>query len=227
MALTKPVKSGRHHPGPAPAPAPPPEPAPAPQPVEAEPLDGEDEIQQLCQELNDAGYKAEVTFGQVVVSPWMGQESADVVDRLADMLFPAKLLNGWRFYQNWAVYIPPFLDHRLPDFMVTPGEAERFDRMRVYGHSTLLVVEVCSPGTRIVDWEDKTLEYGRARVPLFLIVDPVMTPRTVALFSDPLPDLAPDDDRKPYRQVVMVQEGATLELPPPFGLKIDTGALFG
>ncbi|MEZ0076728.1 hypothetical protein [Planotetraspora sp. GP83] len=63
MALTKPTRHGRHQHTPA----------PRPPDIEPEPLDEEDEIQQLCQELNDAGYTAEISWGQVVVSPWMNQ----------------------------------------------------------------------------------------------------------------------------------------------------------
>ncbi|MBO4270704.1 Uma2 family endonuclease [Microbispora triticiradicis] len=117
--------------------------------------------------------------------------------------------------------------HRLPDLLVLPKNAERLDRMRVHGRSVLLAVEVCSPGTREVDWREKPLDYARAGVPLFLIVDPVATPRRVTLMSDPLSGLDPFDyHRQPYRKIVTVEEGEILELPEPFGIKIETGALF-
>ncbi|WP_433416056.1 Uma2 family endonuclease [Microtetraspora malaysiensis] len=190
-------------------------------------MDAEAEIQQLCRELNDAGYTAEISWGHVVVSPWMNRRSSYIVDKIANQLIPLKLANDWLFHHNWAVHIPPLLDHRLPDLMIAPDNAEQFDEMRVHGHSTLLVVEVCSPGTRMVDWHEKPLDYARAGVPLYLIVDPVTDPPTMTLMSGPVADLAVDDERQPYREVVMVEAGQPLELPEPFGVKLDTSAVFG
>ncbi|MGI5154704.1 hypothetical protein [Microbispora sp. CA-102843] len=45
--------------------------------------------------------------------------------------------------------------------------------------------------------------------------------------SDPLSDLKPlDYHRQAYRQIVTAEEGDLLELPEPFGIKIETSALF-
>lgn len=88
-------------------------------------------------------------------------------------------------------------------------------------------MEVCSPSTHKADWREKPLDYARAGVPLFLIVDPVATPRRVTLMSDPLADLEPFDyQRQPYRKIGTAEEGEVLELPEPFGIKIETSVLF-
>ncbi|MEU8174127.1 Uma2 family endonuclease [Microbispora hainanensis] len=237
MALTKPTKRGRRDhrvPQKQDDPAPddpvlgedePQQEARKPEPDEPQALP--DEVLHLCMRLNDAGYRAEIRRGQVVVSPWMSEESNEIVYRLTKLLLPLITAKGWRFFCNWAVHIPPMLDHRLPDLLVLPMKAERLDRMRVHGHSVLLAVEVCSPGNHEIDWKEKPLDYARAGVPLYLIVDPVASPRRVTLMSDPLSDLQPFDyDRLPYRQIVTVEEGGVLELPEPFGMKIETSALF-
>ncbi|MFF4125842.1 Uma2 family endonuclease [Microbispora rosea] len=234
MALTKPTKHGRHdHPVPHKQDDPVPgdldsdehEPPEARQPEESQELP--DEVLHLCMQLNASGYRAEIRLGQVVVSPWMSEESNEIVYRLTKLLLPLITAKGWRFFSNWAVHIPPMLDHRLPDLLVLPMKAERLDRMRVHGHSVLLAVEVCSPGNHEVDWKEKPLDYARAGVPLYLIVDPVASPRRVTLMSDPLLDLEPFDyHRQAYQRIVTVEEGAVLELPEPFGIKIETSALF-
>lgn len=234
MALTKPTTRGRHD---HPVPRKQDDPLPGdlvsdePEPPEAgkpeEPQDLPDEVLHLCMQLNEAGYRAEIRLGQVVVSPWMSEETNEIIDRLSKLLLPLGMAKGWRFFCNWAVHIPPMLDHRLPDLLVLPRKAERLDRMRVHGRSVLLAVEVCSPGNQKVDWQEKPLDYARAGVPRYLIVDPVASPRRVALMSDPLPDLKPFDyHRQAYQQIVTVEEGGVLELPEPFGIKIETSALF-
>ena len=234
MALTKPTRHGRHdHPVPCRQDDPVPddvdsdehEPSDAGKPEESQLLP--DEVLHLCVQLHNAGYRAEIRLGQVVVTPPAGRESTYIVDRLFNLLIPLKLANGWRFHQTWGVHIPPYQDLRLPDLMVAPDEVEQFDDMRMRGRCALLVVEVCSPGTRKVDWKEKPLDYARAGVPLYLIVDPVTSPRRVTLMSDPLSDLKPlDYHRQAYRQIVTVEEGEVLELPEPFGIKIETSALF-
>ncbi|MEU7878626.1 Uma2 family endonuclease [Microbispora bryophytorum] len=232
MALTKPTKHGRHdHPVPHKQDDLVPDEhklqeARNPEPELDEPQELPDEVLHLCMVLKAADFRAEIRFGQIVVSPWMSMESNDIIDRLTNLLNPLKPPNGWRFHYNWAVHIPPLLDHRLPDLIVVPPKVESLDAMRVHGRSVLLVVEVCSPGTHKVDWKEKPLDYARAGVPLFLIVDPLVTPRTVTLMSDPLSDLAPFDDRQPYQRIVTAEEGEVLELPEPFGIKIETSALF-
>ncbi len=226
MALTKPTKRGRHD---RPIPRKQDDPIPGThEPQEArKPESLEDQLLRLCLELNEAGYRAEIHNGQVVVSPPATMQHADILDRLSTLLYALKLPNRWRFFYGWGVHIPPQPDLRLPDLMVVPDEVEAFDEMRAHGRSLLLVVEVCSPGTYKVDWKEKPLDYARAGVPLYLIVDPVATPRTVTLMSDPLLDLEPlDYRRQAYRQIVTVEEGEVLELPEPFGIKIETSALF-
>ncbi|WP_327047776.1 Uma2 family endonuclease [Microbispora sp. NBC_01189] len=188
-------------------------------------LDGQ--LLRLCLELNEADYRAEIHNGQVVVGLPATRQHCEVLDRLANLLYTLKLRNRWRFFYSWGVHIPPQPNLRLPDLMVLPDRVEGFDEMRAYGHSLLLVVEVCSPGTHGIDWKEKPLDYARAGVPLFLIVDPLATPRRVTLMSDPLSDLEPFDyHRQPYRKVVTAEEGEVLELPEPFGIKIETSALF-
>ncbi|WP_182887780.1 Uma2 family endonuclease [Microbispora sp. H10885] len=229
MAVTKPSRRGRHdHPVPHRQDGPVPdehEPQETGKPEEPQELP--DEVQQLFMQLNDAGYRAEIRLGQVVVTPPATMQHGDVLDRLTELLFPLKLANRWRFHYHWGVHIPPLLDHRLPDMIVVPPKVESLDPMRVHGHSVLLVVEACSPGTQVADWQEKPLDYARAGVPLYLIVDPVTSPRRVTLMSDPLSDLKPlDYHRQAYRQIVTAEEGEVLELPEPFGIKIETSVLF-
>jgi len=177
------------------------------------------ERERLWERLVAQGWRAEIVGGRIVVSPWTRQRQALLVDRVGDQLYAVKRERGWVFYQTWAVHIPPLRgDKRLPDLLVAPPDCPRFDDSQAYGHGTLLAVEVCSEDSRHEDHEVKPAEYARAGVPLMLVVDEFATPKTVTLFRD-LRDGA-------YRTRIEVTEGEVLELPEPFGVKLDTTALF-
>ncbi|GII57024.1 hypothetical protein Pth03_54130 [Planotetraspora thailandica] len=229
MALTRPTRHRRD------------DHAPAVQQADIEPETPEEDIEpgtpeedidetgtivRFAQELNDAGYTAEISGSRVVVSPKINRRQSNTTFNLLNQIFDVARANGWIIHSNWGVHIPPYPDMRLPDLMVAPRDAEQYDDMHIYGHSALLVAEVCSGGTRAVDWDEKPLEYARAGVPLLLIVDPLTAPETVTLMSEPLKDLAVNDMREPYQRVVTVAVGRPLSLPEPFTMDLDTNALF-
>ncbi|MFC4058255.1 Uma2 family endonuclease [Planomonospora corallina] len=186
-----------------------------------------DQVLRLCMDVNEKGYSAEIVREQVIVSPWTSRRNDRIIDRLTDLLYRLKRERGWGLYQSSGIHVPPFRDMRLPDLIVAPLDAEDYDEMHIYGHSTLLVVEVCSGSTAMTDYQEKPIDYARAGVPLYLIVDPTAEPEKVTLMSEPVEDLTRFDEREPYLKVVTVHRGGTLELPEPFGLPIDVAALFG
>ncbi|PZG39885.1 hypothetical protein C1I98_23030 [Spongiactinospora gelatinilytica] len=176
-------------------------------------------IDTLCQELNDLGYKAEIVRGSVVVSPMTTRLHSRVVLRLTKALFPLVLRHEWELHQTVGVRIPPERgDMRLPDLLVMPSDDE-FGEAQVDGATCLLAAEVCSPGTRDVDYRDKPLEYARAGIPLYLILDPLTEPPSLTLMSEP--------GNGYYEKVTAVEAGKPLALPSPFEITIDTGVLFG
>lgn len=78
----------------------------------------------------------------------------------------------------------------------------------------LLAVEVTSAGSAKDDRSQKWLFYGRARVPLYLLVDLEL--------GEVVLHMGPSEDG--YRDTVTVASGKPLALPEPFGITIDTGA---
>lgn len=185
-----------------------------------------DATQQLCMDVNDAGFTAEIVRGQVVVSPLTTKTTADIVDELRGVLYSLRDEHCWVFYQRVAVHIPPHRDMRLPDLMVARENAEMHDDMHILGHAAQLVVEVCSKENVGVNYSKKPHEYACAGVPLLLIIDPIAQPHVLVLMSDPVVDLTPDDRRVPYESVITVRRGDKLVLPHPFDLTIETEALF-
>ncbi|RBQ18441.1 hypothetical protein DP939_18145 [Spongiactinospora rosea] len=176
-------------------------------------------IDTLCQHINDLGFKAEIVRGSVVVSPMTTRLHSRVVHRLTKALSPLVLQHEWELHQTVAVRIPPERgDMRLPDLLVMPSDDE-LGEGQVDGAACLLAAEVCSPGTRDVDYRDKPHEYARVGIPLYLILDPLIEPPSSTLMSEP--------GNGYYEKVTVVEAGKPLALPPPFGITIDTGVLFG
>jgi Uma2 family endonuclease len=95
----------------------------------------------------------------------------------------------------------------------------------MYGDGVLLAVEVVSASSIEDDYGHKPGEYAKAGVPLFLIADPLQEPCRVALLADPAPAELDAEDYE-YRREIQVKAGEPLELPEPFGVTLDTAALF-
>lgn len=80
----------------------------------------------------------------------------------------------------------------------------------------LLVVEITSEDTADNDRIWKWQGYAAAGIPLYLLVDRWSRPAATRLFSAPEPA-----DRK-YQQAVMVPFGASILLPEPFDIEVDS-----
>ncbi|MFP3991234.1 Uma2 family endonuclease [Streptomyces sp. E11-3] len=80
------------------------------------------------------------------------------------------------------------------------------------GEALSFVAELTSTSTRGVDWEDKVPVYGRAGVPVYLLVD--MRDETATVFSEP--------SGKGYRSRTTAPFGAKLRIPAPFDCDLDT-----
>jgi Uma2 family endonuclease len=83
--------------------------------------------------------------------------------------------------------------------------------------TVLLVAEVVSPSSRHDDREVKRDAYARGRAPLYLLIDPQQSERSVTLFSDPHPD--------GYRSRTRVPFGDQIGLPEPLRIVLDTAGM--
>jgi len=148
------------------------------------------------------------------------------VSRLIKQLMAVVMENDWEFYSNWDVHIPPERgDRRCPDLMIAPEDPRTYDDNQVFGESVLLAVEVVSASSIEDDYISKPGEYARAGVPLYLIADPLQVPCRIALLFDPAP-IDRERDACEYLRTIEVKVGEPLELPEPFGVTLDTAALF-
>jgi Uma2 family endonuclease len=186
------------------------------------------EVEALWADLDARNLRPEIVHGQLVLKPMPTKNHNKAVDRLMEQLFPIKIRKNWIFYTNWYIHIPPFRgDRRGPDLIVGPEDPPLYDgdENQVYGHGITMAVEVVSASSVTEDYGHKPGEYAKAGVPLYLIVDPLQTPCRVALLANPtLVD--PVNDAYDYKDEAQVKAGEPLELPEPFGITLDTAAVF-
>ncbi|MFD5656722.1 Uma2 family endonuclease [Streptomyces hirsutus] len=172
-----------------------------------------EELLDLLDELHlRDGFKAEIIRGNVVVSPWSKGYYHRVMHLVCKQLEP---------------YLPEgHLIDRAPTLYVFPGEACAYgpdihavheqaletEGNRLDGEALSFVAELTSPSTRNDDLTDKVEVYGRAGIPVYLILD--MQEQQATVYGSPSPQGYQIRINKPF--------GEKLLIPDPFGCLLDT-----
>ncbi|HEX6469628.1 MAG TPA: Uma2 family endonuclease [Streptosporangiaceae bacterium] len=184
------------------------------------------EVEALWADLDARNLRPEIVHGHLVLKPMPGHRHSSALSRLIKQLAAISLERDWELYTGWHIHIPPIRgDKRVPDLIVGPPAPPKYSENEVYGYGIIMAVEVVSPSSVEDDYGHKPGEYARAGVPLYLILDPLQTPSRVVLLKTPkLVD--PIGDAYDYQEDLQVKAGEPLELPEPFGITLDTAALF-
>ena len=161
--------------------------------------------------------KVELIDDRIVVREAPTTELAKLIYRLLLQLIPVMTERGWEARNGVAIFLGPQLGHYRPDILVVPPDPTLWGNDHVFGHDTLLVVEVVSKSSSRDDHEIKPRGCARGRVPLYLVVDTFAG--RVRLLSQP--------GEKGYARKVEVRLGGPLELPDPWSLTLDTSVLGG
>lgn len=158
------------------------------------------------------GYKAEIIKGNIVLSPWSKGYYADVMDLVCDQLRP-HLPEGHRIGWGPLLYVFPGLERAYgPDIHAAHRRTRQTTSNRLDGEGLSFVAELTSPSTRIDDLTDKVEVYGRAGVPVYLVLD--MQEERAIVFCDPSDNGYQAKYTKPF--------GEKLYIPDPFGCELDT-----
>ncbi|MEO3785397.1 Uma2 family endonuclease [Actinocorallia sp. B10E7] len=164
------------------------------------------------------GFRAELVEGEIVVSPPPGGYHEHALSRIVrQMVKEAAVLmdfSGNRGVRLRRDGLRP-KNHVIPDAVFAPAEMALFasDESWMEPEGVAMVVEVTSSNPD----RDRTVKrrcYARAGIPLYLLVD--QSARTVTLFNDP------DVKNNDYRTSVREDYGTAIELPEPFGFKLET-----
>ncbi|WP_324610782.1 Uma2 family endonuclease [Streptomyces acidiscabies] len=163
-------------------------------------------------ELDVPGYRAEIVQGSIVLSPWSRGYYVKVMQLICDRLGP-HLPEGHLLTTSPALYVFPG-DERAygPDIHAASEEAFATLSPRLDGEALSFVAELTSPSTRDNDLTEKVRVYGRAGVPVYLLLD--MQEEEATVFSSPSPKGYDSLRTKPF--------GEKLHLPAPFDCELDT-----
>jgi Uma2 family endonuclease len=180
---------------------------------DAEPRGSFEEILDILDDLNvPDGYKAEIIRGNIVVSPWSKAYYADVMDLVCDQLRP-HLPEDHRITWGPLLYTFPGAERAYgPDIHAAHRRVRRSTSSRLDGEALSFVAELTSPSTRNEDLTEKVDVYGRAGVPVYLLLD-MQEERATVFWS-------PSDQG--YQGRLTQAFGEKLYIPEPFGCTLDT-----
>lgn len=163
------------------------------------------------------GFRTELIDRSLVVSPRGNVRHSHINYYLHTAFHDIALANGWLLCHEMTLHLESNRDRVEPDLVIVTPDAPMFGDSEVFGRGVLLVAEVTSKGTVGRDRITKPRTCALSGVPLYLLVDPVESPTSVTLFSEPGED--------GYRAATRVLTGEKLPLPAPFDLTLDTAML--
>ncbi|MGA5894636.1 Uma2 family endonuclease [Streptomyces venetus] len=177
------------------------------------PHSGFEELLHLLDELNvPDGYKAEIVRGSIVVSPWSKGYYWRVMRLVCGQLEP-HLPEGHVIERSPFLYVFPGCERAFgPDIHAAHERVFETESNQLDGESLSFVAELTSPSTRTDDLTDKAEVYGRAGVPVYLVLD--MQEQQAIVYGSP--------SAKGYELRLSKPFGEKLDIPDPFGCTLDT-----
>jgi putative restriction endonuclease len=135
--------------------------------------------------------------------------------RLAFALFPLLEEHYWEsFVGNVDICIEGPCDTVVPDYCLAPVDAPLWGDRELLSSGLIMAAEVVSTGSMETDRATKPRIYAEGGIPIMLIIDPIASPPTVTVLSDP--------EKGAYRTMVHTQLGKPVRLPSPVDFDLDT-----
>ncbi|MFF5156342.1 Uma2 family endonuclease [Streptomyces sp. NPDC000348] len=177
---------------------------------------GPDNFEELLELLDELhlrdGFQAEIIRGKIVVSPWSKAFYLDVMELVCEQLRPY-LPEEHRISYGPFLYVFPGVQRAYgPDIHVAHRSVSRSASNHLDGEALSFVAELTSSSTRDDDLTDKVLTYGKAGVPVYLLLD--MQEEQATVFSMPSAKGYESRETKPF--------GEKVSIPQPFDCVLDT-----
>ncbi|MEZ0074934.1 Uma2 family endonuclease [Planotetraspora sp. GP83] len=161
------------------------------------------------------GLRTEIIDGRLIVSPVGTPEHGWSAMLLYDAFRSLCRERGWRAWSgNVDVCIDGPRDPVEPDFVLASKDCPRWGERELLSSGLKLVAEVVSRGSAEDDRGKKPGIYASGGVPIMLLIDPIATPPTVSVFSEP------KDGR--YHTSASVTFGGEIHIPDPVDFALDT-----
>ncbi|MEV0638430.1 Uma2 family endonuclease [Streptomyces sp. NPDC050619] len=158
------------------------------------------------------GYKAEIIRGNIVVSPWPRGYYTRVMNLVCKQLEP-HLPDAHLISQAPLLFVFPGVERAYgPDIHAAHERTLETTSNRLDGEALSFVAKLTSSATRDDDLTDKVVTYGKAGVPVYLILD--MQEEKATVLWAPTADGYTARLTKPF--------GEKLEIPAPFDCTLDT-----
>ncbi|WP_416966378.1 Uma2 family endonuclease [Streptomyces sp. Agncl-13] len=162
------------------------------------------------------GYRAEIIRGNIVVSPWQKAYYLRVMDLICDRLRPY-LPEGHRISGLPALYVFPGAERAYgPDVHAAHESTRESTSHHLDGEALSFVAELTSTSTRSADLNEKVSVYGKAGVPVYLILN--MQDEEATVYWSPSTQVG-------YEESLTKPFGEKLYIPDPFGFALDTSGL--
>ncbi|AWS45530.1 Uma2 family endonuclease [Streptosporangium sp. 'caverna'] len=159
--------------------------------------------------------RAEIIDGNLIMSPSGVPHHGRIAMRLAFALFPLLEEHYWEsFVGNVDVCIEGPRDTVVPDYCLAPVDAPLWGDRELLSSGLIMAAEVVSTGSMETDRATKPRIYAEGGIPIMLIIDPIASPPTVTVLSDP--------EQGTYRTMVHTQLGKPVRLPSPVDFDLDT-----
>ncbi|MEU7054782.1 Uma2 family endonuclease [Streptomyces sp. NPDC046197] len=180
---------------------------------EAEPRSTFEELLDLLDELSvPDGYKAEIIRGSVVVSPWSKGYYTRVMRLVCNQL-ESYLPEGHIIERTPQLFVFPGVERAYgPDIHAAHEQTYETQSNHLDGEGLSFVAEVTSTATRDGDLTEKVETYGKAGIPVYLILD--MQEQQAIVYGSPSPKGYEVRFSKPF--------GEKLPIPEPLGCTLDT-----
>jgi hypothetical protein len=161
------------------------------------------------------GFRTEVVEGNLIVSPLGTPEHGARAANLHDVLHPVRDKHRW---QGWVMGVDVVIEGSRepvePDYVLASPDCPRWGTRELRSSGLILVAEVVSRGSALIDRVDKPRLYAAGEVPIYLLIDPVADPQAVTVYSGIHDGV--------YRTISTVAMGTSLRLPAPVDYEIDT-----
>ncbi|WSQ10751.1 Uma2 family endonuclease [Streptomyces sp. NBC_01231] len=172
----------------------------------------EDMLDALDELYVPAGFKAEIIRGNIVVSPWSKGYYTRVMKLVCSQLEP-HLPKGHGIERAPQLFVFPGQERAYgPDIHAAHERVYETDSNRLEGEALSFVAELTSPSTRVDDLTDKVETYGKAGVPVYLVLD--MQEEQAIVFGSP--------SAQGYEVRLTKPFGEKLDIPAPFNCTLDT-----